>query len=171
MGTRNLTKVIYKQKTKIAQYGQWDGYPEGQGAKVLRFLKKNDMETFKKRLDNVKFLSSEELEDKLKSIDITTEWIDINQDEDLEQHFPEIHRDTAAEILQLVYDGKATELKNDESFLEDGLFCEWAYVIDLDQNKLYVMADGNNIVGTFSIDNLPEEKQFVESLNQNHDKT
>ena len=31
MGTRNLTMVIQDQQTRIAQYGQWDGFPDGQG--------------------------------------------------------------------------------------------------------------------------------------------
>lgn len=40
MGTRNLTIVIDKQGAlKVAQYGQWDGYPSGQGAVVLEFAK------------------------------------------------------------------------------------------------------------------------------------
>jgi hypothetical protein len=31
MGTRNLTIVIADKKIKVAQYGQWDGYIEGNG--------------------------------------------------------------------------------------------------------------------------------------------
>ena len=31
MGTRNLTAVYLDGQYKVAQYGQWDGYPEGQG--------------------------------------------------------------------------------------------------------------------------------------------
>ncbi len=39
MGTRNLTCVYLDGKCKVAQYGQWDGYPEGQGVTCLNFLR------------------------------------------------------------------------------------------------------------------------------------
>ena len=38
MGTRHFVGVIADGKYKIAQYGQFDGYIEGQGATVLEFL-------------------------------------------------------------------------------------------------------------------------------------
>ena len=50
MGTRNLTMVISENKTKVAQYGQWDGYPEGQGKTILKFLKRCDLKIFEERL-------------------------------------------------------------------------------------------------------------------------
>jgi len=40
MGTRNLTCVVSGGKYIIAQYGQWDGYPSGQGVTALEFLRK-----------------------------------------------------------------------------------------------------------------------------------
>ena len=44
MGTRNLTMVINQEgETKVAQYGQWDGYPSGVGASVLSFLKNKEL--------------------------------------------------------------------------------------------------------------------------------
>ncbi|KAL1632727.1 hypothetical protein SLS56_003424 [Neofusicoccum ribis] len=39
MGTRHLILVYYKGAYHIAQYGQWDGYPSGQGAIVLAFAR------------------------------------------------------------------------------------------------------------------------------------
>ncbi|EGP83674.1 unnamed protein product [Zymoseptoria tritici ST99CH_3D1] len=42
MGTRHLILVWYKGKWHIAQYGQWDGYPGGQGMTVFRFLTNTD---------------------------------------------------------------------------------------------------------------------------------
>ena len=39
MGTRNLTKVINEQgEVVVAQYGQWDGYPSGQGVNALNAI-------------------------------------------------------------------------------------------------------------------------------------
>ena len=54
MGTRNLTMVIHKEEPKIAQYGQWDGYPSGQGSTALKFLFKmmNEDKEFAEKLVN-----------------------------------------------------------------------------------------------------------------------
>ena len=39
MGTRNLTIVLKDGEHKVAQYCQWDGYPEGQGRTAFNLLK------------------------------------------------------------------------------------------------------------------------------------
>ena len=62
MGTRNLTIVISDDKRKIAQYGQWDGYPSGQGVTALKFLRKMDMTKFKAALDRCYWLIDEQLQ-------------------------------------------------------------------------------------------------------------
>lgn len=38
MGTRNLTVVIQNQEVKVAQYGQYDGFPDSLGVKLVRFF-------------------------------------------------------------------------------------------------------------------------------------
>ena len=50
MGTRNLITVTLNKKKVVAQYGQWDGYPEGQGKTVHEFLSKVNLDKFKKQL-------------------------------------------------------------------------------------------------------------------------
>lgn len=62
MGTRHLTCVIKDGDYKVAQYGQWDGYPEGQGLNILNFLKEMDRNVFEKKLDMISWATEEELE-------------------------------------------------------------------------------------------------------------
>ena len=39
MGTRNLTVVVKDEQVRVAQYGQWDGYPEVTGRGILKILR------------------------------------------------------------------------------------------------------------------------------------
>ena len=64
MGTRNLTVVKDLQgTTKIAQYGQWDGYPQYSGIKALEFLRdKVNVGNLLVELQNVEFVGDEEVD-------------------------------------------------------------------------------------------------------------
>jgi hypothetical protein len=115
-------------KTKVAQYGQWDGYPEGQGRIVLKFLKGCDLIRFREKLSGVSFLTGKEL-DRI--------WKECEMKGDLSE-YPELSRDTGAHVLQLVYDGRAVKLWNRSKFAKDSILCQWVYLIDLDQGKFEV---------------------------------
>lgn len=117
MGTRNLTAVFSDGEYKVAQYGQWDGYPEGQGRKALEFIKSVNLDKFRNILKEVVFMDDKKVEA------IGENW---------KLTHPQLSRDTGADILKLVINGK-TELINKISFAGDSLFCEYAYVIDLDK--------------------------------------
>lgn len=142
MGTRNLTMVILDGKPKVAQYAQWDGYPSGQGVTALNFLKKNNLEKFKERLKDVRFANkkdTEERENFSKEIGINDGWMNSDQATKYNKKFPYDSRDHGAEILQMIMDSEGTVVLQDSSdFAADSLFCEWAYVIDLDKNTLEV---------------------------------
>lgn len=120
MGTRHLIVVTSQNKTKVAQYGQFDGYPSGQGSDILNFIFSVNLSEFKEKVDNLSFYTDDE-------VDIL----------DVKKH-PEISRDTSSEILNLIYSGKATKVYSNERFAADGLFCEYCYVLDLDTNKFEV---------------------------------
>ena len=72
MGTRNLTIVKADEVTRVAQYCQWDGYPSGQGATVLDFLHKANLEKFKEKVEKLHFLSDREIEQKWKERKVGT---------------------------------------------------------------------------------------------------
>lgn len=146
MGTRNLTMVKYNNEMKVAQYGQWDGYPTGQGQTIIDFLlKKDNIENLKENLKKVRFIDSEGKDKNfIKEYQKNTpEWSNEPDNRTPEQkHWFETYcdRDLGANILFNISNSEDKEilLKNCEEFLEDGLMCEWAYTLDLDNNILIV---------------------------------
>lgn len=131
MGTRNLTCVVQNGKYKVAQYGQWDGYPGGQGHTCLEFLtKRYQPEVFAKHINNAEFLTQEE------SAKINDEYAELG--EDFWKKYPNLDRDTAAKILDYVQENEYPKLVDKISFAGDSLFCEWCYVIDLDKQTFEV---------------------------------
>jgi hypothetical protein len=126
MGTRNLTQVILNGETKISQYCQWDGYPSGQGEKVLQFLLLNDIAELKTKVAAVQDLTDEEIK-----------VLNASQGEWLNTH-PHLSRDVGPKILDYVMHKGVTKVVRDMLFAADSLFCEWAYVIDLDNEVLEV---------------------------------
>lgn len=143
MGTRNLTMVISHGQTKVAQYGPWDGYPTGQGAEVLHFLTTADLETFEKALDKCRFTTKEDkvaMEKYLALLGSRGGFINDTQSEKFDKKYPYLNRDIAAKILEMILNSKDKDilLQDQSNFAEDSLFCEWAYIIDLDNKVLEV---------------------------------
>ena len=147
MGTRNLTIVIYHEKTRVAQYGQWDGYVKGSGATILDFLKKNKssskMKAFKEKLLQVKFvdeIKQKEIDAFFQSIGTEDGWMNMEQANKYHAKYPLHSRDNGAKILEMIIYTKEDDLWLHDSteFAADSIFCEYAYVIDLDKNNLEV---------------------------------
>lgn len=144
MGTRNLTVVVLGGEYKVAQYGQWDGYPEGQGATVLGFLRSLTPAKKKNFIKKVKAIREITPEEGKKT------WVDCGADpnSDLvsmdiaDKHtklYPQLSRDTGAKILDLIAEkDEGIGLHNQLSFAADSLFCEFAYVIDLDKDTFEI---------------------------------
>lgn len=139
MGTRHLICVINGGDYRIAQYGQWDGYPEGQGAAILKFLKSPMAERLKKNLGNCTWITNDEYEKLWEEfgVDAKQEWIDHDVYQDFCNKHPELSRDAGAKILEIVAGATGKiKLQNSLNFSRDSLFCEWAYVIDFDKTHL-----------------------------------
>ncbi|RYP26069.1 hypothetical protein DL767_008172 [Monosporascus sp. MG133] len=214
MGTRHLILVYYKGQYRIAQYGQWDGYPEGQGVTVLRFVSDPENLSKLRSVLDAEGMLYEPTDDQLDA------WYAEMQrasqehyarppptdERELEEWCnvlhpgqyvcPSVSRDTGADILRLVADATAEKpvpVVRRIEFLADTCFCEWAYVVDLDERVLEVygspeysgtrglpvLGDGSRfrrveslrdaeslpaLVGRFPFDNLPSREDFVSSL-------
>lgn len=133
MGTRHLIAVQLDGGYKIAQYGQWDGNPAGQGVGVLGFLSHWDRPAFEAKLRQCRFLTDAEMEAKRKAVS------ESGLSELWEKLYPELSRNTGSDILMLVQNAEhGLQLYDNSLFATDSLMCEWAYVIDLDKNRLEV---------------------------------
>jgi hypothetical protein len=139
MGTRNLTAVWIDGQWKIAQYGQWDGYPEGQGSTALNFLRSTDLAAFADKVRQTRWLNEAEHEE-IYSEFSTNGMMTIEQSNAFKaSEWGYLSRDTGAKILQAVMDhADGIPLKDAHTFAADSLFCEWAYVIDFDTRTFEV---------------------------------
>ena len=184
MGTRSLICVYFNGRFVVAQYSQLDGYPyrDGEGIKVWRFLlQPNNIERLKRGLQHIQiFHTMEELR---------------NLPDAAALHLqPSLSRDTGAGILEIIADASKKNhvpILLNLDFVNDGLYCEWVYVIDLDDAEFEVYrglegtvskADSstkrfNNVGGqsntvptlvkSFRIQALPDtEETFVGMLNE-----
>lgn len=139
MGTRHIVAVVVDDEVKVAQYGQWDGHIDGQGKTIADFLKKFDIESFKNRVRNCKFIS-DDLSKKIWvecGADPNSDSVSFEISDNHERLYPTLSRNTGAKVLQLIADGHGL-LRNDIEFVADSLMCEFAYVLDLDNEVLEI---------------------------------
>lgn len=189
MGTRNLICVVLNGEYRIAQYCQWDGYPEGQGATVLDFLtNKMDRDRFESALKETKWITDEELTKLWKGFGADgSGMVNLTVSNAFKEIHPQLDRDMGANVLEFIQESDYPIVLNDSiDFAKDGLFCEWAYVVDLDKNVLEVYSgfgkeklpensrfgndmseDGYSTIGlvkTYDLIDLPDEETFVAEL-------
>lgn len=145
MGTRNLTILKKDGQIKVAQYGQWDGYPTGVGQEIADFLKeRGNLENLKKNLGKVRFIDAKKDKEMLESYEKNApEWSsDPDNRTDEQKHWWNLYmsRDLAADVLNSIANSNDKEivLKDSSEFKEDGLFCEYCYEIDLDAETVVV---------------------------------
>ena len=180
MGTRNLSLCKKDGEIVIAQYGQWDGYPEGQGKTILEFCQNKDNITrLKAELHNIRDINA--LPEFLKKYDeLVPQW-SVEKDNRTKgmvywwNNF--ITRNIGGEIFSniinvdkaklpnvmnnLIYINPYEDLKETENYCDTWI--EYAYLINFDTNELECYGYGE-LLKKYSLDNLPTEQQFIDEL-------
>jgi len=160
MGTRNLTVVKNLEgTTKIAQYGQWDGYPSYSGIQALEFLRdKTNRDNLMVELQQVEFITDYEVDTLYKQYE-STDW----ENKDFLNAYPGLHRDTGVGILEVVANTTKTIKTVDNSeFRNDDLFCEGIYEVDFSTNK-FISTYGGMVV-EYDLDTLPSDEEYLASF-------
>ncbi|MFN6965166.1 MAG: hypothetical protein ACK4S4_15580 [Pyrinomonadaceae bacterium] len=167
MGTRGLTCVVVDGEFKVAQYGQWDHYPEGQGKTIAEFMQKiyddGRLDEFRAAVRECRRITPKEHKARWERVvgkPIPESGLVLMDDADkFRKVYPELDRDAGGEILDLVMNG-ARDLQLEVEFAADSLFCEWAYVVDLDNEMIEVYAGFNKDrpKGRFARIKLPKDR-------------
>ena len=145
MGTRHITAIKKDGQFKVSQYGQWDGYPIGQWVILLSILKEIDLSILKEKVDMVRKITETEL--------------DAIPEEGLNEAYPWLSRDCWANIVKYIMEDKLV-LNIDTIDLEPNIWIEWSYLIDFDNNTLWVYR------GTIlSKDKKPNKPMHIYQLN------
>jgi hypothetical protein len=161
MGTRNLTVVKNNLgETKIALYGQWDGYPSYSGIKALEFLRDEyNQQLLNVKLDLVQFISEEECDELYEASGSATDW----ENKAFLTAYPGLHRDTGVGILSVVANAMYPVKTIDNSdFEKDTLFCEGVYKVDFSTNKFITTYDDK--VVEFDLDTLPTDEEYLKAM-------
>jgi hypothetical protein len=152
MGTRNLTLVRLGGKYKVAQYGQYDGYPEAVGAGIVEVLKTYPREQIETAIAACAFATPD---------DIETRWAAAHAREDLYvSKWPWLSRSCAGDdllrllmgetlrqpISRSIWRGPVDVIRDQRAFAKDGLFCEYCYLIDFDRNVFEIYISGSHAV-------------------------
>lgn len=138
MGTRHLVAIVQNNEYKVAQYGLFDGYPSGAGIEILNFLRENNLDRFAEKVSKCSFLNEEEHEaiaaKKFRGGSIEK----FMKRPTKSFKYAHLSRDTGSDIFQFIMDSKGLQTINRIDFVAEGLFCEWAYVVDLDKQTFEV---------------------------------
>tara|TARA_Y100000310_G_C20652820_1_gene800393 strand:+ start:965 stop:1606 length:642 start_codon:yes stop_codon:yes gene_type:complete len=135
MGTRGLICIHCDGAFKLAQYGQWDHYPDGQGGAIVDFLAKVDLDALKFQARKSRMATNNEVQERWVQVGATpgASWVGMDIAKRFREKWPQLSRDSGAETLPYIMAAEEPLLSPDSaSFAADSLFCEWAYVIDLD---------------------------------------
>lgn len=192
MGTRHIISVKKDNQFKVFNYGQWDGYPAGQGKDILNLLSSQNIKKLSDNLEHVEYVSDAQYQQLWLNIGVDLEacngMVSMDKSDEFKDLYPQFSRDMGADIITyLIETEKPLLLPPSLGNGMVGTWCEWFYVIDLDENELAVFDspmffyDGNEEVeieeekviynrkknvASFKLDDLPHEIDFLAAFNE-----
>jgi len=182
MSTRGAYGFVQDGKYKVT-YNQSDSYPSGLGQEVVNFVKSvvesEALDTLKERVKAVKLVDESKPATKAEikryekfyqnvSSGAKTEWYCLLRDLQ------------GVSLLEHILSGEVEHMIDSSEFVKDSLFCEWAYIIDLNRNTFDVYQgyqhdpqEGNvfgveageggyypvKLIASFPLTNIPDDWQ------------
>ena len=139
MSTRGLTGFIADGQW-FATYNHFDSYPEYLGMQVLEFCKQvKNWDVLKENVLNLTLINENKDKPTQEQAQEYMAYYDNPNTEKIVLDWYWVLRNLqGSAILYAIENGNAKHMIDSHAFIEDSLFCEWAYIIDLDEMKLRV---------------------------------
>lgn len=145
MGTRGITIIIKDGKVKLSQYNQWDSYFSHAGVKFIDFCNRilnnpRKIDNFASKVNRLQHVTKKYLEQCnsiLETLNQSRYRLGINQ------VFPQFSRDTGVDILDLIYNLRDCEYRDNQKypvFVDtcEGDWIEYANIINFDTQEIYL---------------------------------
>lgn len=159
MSTRGAIGFIKNKQYKVS-YNHWDSYLEGKGVKVVEFIKNNSVERMNEIFDNIIMVNQTDIPSEKQEKEILKFWKRNNLKSDWDpEHFGSGTKDwyyylSVTNGYPEYYNKGLRYMTDDKEFINDTLFCEFAYLIDLDENKLHILSNDRKC--SFDFDKIPD---------------
>ena len=134
MGTRSSIGVHVNGKDKLT-YNQYDGYPTGMGKdvyeQVTKLLIQNGWDAVIKMATKLKQVKSDKVfteKEKEKYGDL---WQQVSTGDDMYSLLRSLQGDLGAMLERGI-------MTKDNNFIKDSLFCEWAYILNVDKKTFEI---------------------------------
>lgn len=142
MGTRGAYGFLIDGEEKVT-YNHFDSYPSCLGLDVLNFLKETNRDELPEIARNIQLVKgnskpTESAKNQCKAMGLFNGRVSEQSDDD----WYCLLRNAQGQLN--VYTEGFTYMIDCKKFLEDSLFCEWAYIINLDTKELEVYQGFNH---------------------------
>jgi hypothetical protein len=144
MGTRNVTVVIHKGEVRMAQYGQWNGYPSGVGKDIAEVLQATPIKEIRRAMGKTVFIDDKKVDKYYRDLGCEAgNWPTAEIEAAMKKAHPLLDRDYSGGIALVEILRQAKNKRRIELLDERDYESSWKYVIDLDQETISVEKDEN----------------------------
>jgi len=189
MGTRGAIGFFKDGKGKIT-YNHFDSYPDGLGVEILEEIKGFSVKQMKKAFDNLVLIKDEDKKPTKKEIEKFKKWSNASVGGSMSNTEVKTYYQLLRNVqgtLKPYLTGEVNLMVDNEKFLKDSLFCEWAYIVNLDKEVLevwrgfqktpqenrYKITKANNpsggyfncaLIKEYPLNKLPTKEKFLKDL-------
>lgn len=160
MGTRGTYGFRHNGKEYLF-YNHFDSYFTGLGINVINVIKSIDVETMRRAVDNHVRVKSDAKATDEEYKELLALEIPMLDDKEAKMYADDpkswyvLLRSIQYEMKYFA-DGTVRFWQIANDFIDDGLFCEWGYIIDLDAERLEIYRYGRNKAGMMTFDFIKE---------------